>query len=177
MKQLLILLLLLPMSEKTVIDFNSSKPNDWMIINDTVMGGRSDASIEITGDSVVFTGTVSLQNNGGFVSYRSPFQKFDFSDYNGIEIKYKSTGRRFSLQLDTNRRWWLPNYKHHFENNSNEWVVARLPFEDFQKYQIGKDTGKKMTSSKLDEVIRVGIILLDKKEGPFELEVDYISLY
>lgn len=177
MKQLLFFLLLLPMSQKSIIDFNDSKPIDWIIINDTVMGGRSDASIEITDDSVVFTGTVSLQNNGGFVSYRSPFQKFDFSDYNGIEIKYKSTGRRFSLQLDTNRSWWLPNYKHHFENDSSEWVVEKLAFEDFEKYQIGKTTGKKMTSSKLDEVIRIGIILLDKKEGSFQLEVDYINLY
>lgn len=177
MKHLLFLLLLLPMSEKTIIDFNRSTPNDWNIINDTVMGGRSDASIELTDDSVIFTGNVSLQNNGGFVSYRSPFQRYDLSEYNGIEIRYRSTGRRFSLQLDTNRRWWLPNYKHHFENDSNEWVSEQLFFEEFEKYQIGKATGKKMTSSKLDEVIRIGIILLDKKEGPFQLEVDDIKLY
>jgi len=161
----------------TIIDFSNNLSNDWMIINDTVMGGRSDASIELTDDSIIFTGNVSLQNNGGFVSYRSPFQRYDLSDHNGIEIRYKSTGRRFSLQLDTNRRWWLPNYKHHFENDSNEWITEQLSFEEFEKYQIGKATGKKMTSSKLDEVIRIGIILLDKKEGPFQLEVDYIKLY
>ena len=34
--------------------------------------------------------------------------------------------------------------------------------------------GKKVPN-KLENIIRIGIILSDKKEGPFELEIDYIE--
>lgn len=176
MKKLILLFFTVAMNQP-LINFSNESSSNWQIINDTVMGGRSKAAVEFTGNSMIFTGIVSLKNNGGFVSYRSPYQRFDFNDFKGVEIRYRSTGRAFSFQLETNQAWRLPNYKHSFENTTNEWVIEKLSFSDFEEYRVGRKTGKKMTLSELDKVIRIGFILIDKKEGPFQLEVDYVKLY
>ena len=43
--------------------------NDWTIVNDTVMGGVSQATVtDHPQGGVVFSGTLSLANNGGFAS-------------------------------------------------------------------------------------------------------------
>ena len=44
----------------------------WAVVNDTVMGGRSEANITwVNGRGLVWRGTLSLENNGGFVSIRT----------------------------------------------------------------------------------------------------------
>lgn len=50
-----------------------------------------------------------------------------------------------------------------------------MPLKDFKEFKVGAQTGKKISQSQLKEVLRLGIILLDKKEGPFQLEIDYIK--
>ena len=56
-----------------VFDFRRlDETSDWRIINDTVMGGVSRSRFEATEDGAVFTGEVSLDRGGGFVSMRSP---------------------------------------------------------------------------------------------------------
>ena len=47
-----------------------SELDNWVIINDTVMGGRSRARIDIENQHLVFNGYLSLENNGGFASIR-----------------------------------------------------------------------------------------------------------
>ena len=44
----------------------------WTTVNDPVMGGQSTSSITYGPGGMVFSGTISLENNGGFASARSP---------------------------------------------------------------------------------------------------------
>ncbi|WOI23447.1 CIA30 family protein [Nonlabens ulvanivorans] len=148
---------------------------DWVIVNDGVMGGLSQSTAVSYDNYVLFSGTTSLKNNGGFASYRSPYGNYNLKDYKAVEIKFKSTGRTFYFQLDAYRSWWNPNYKHQFSSNNNEWITVQLPLTEFKEYKVGQQTGKKISQSQLDDVLRLGIILLDKKEGPFELQIDYIK--
>ncbi|GAK76258.1 hypothetical protein JCM19296_1855 [Nonlabens ulvanivorans] len=46
---------------------------DWVIVNDGVMGGLSQSTAVSYDNYVLFSGTTSLKNNGGFASYRSPY--------------------------------------------------------------------------------------------------------
>ena len=49
---------------------NSSR-SDWQVVDDVVMGGRSDGGFYIDENgNGVFEGKVSLENNGGFSSVR-----------------------------------------------------------------------------------------------------------
>mgnify|MGYP001300270260 CR=1 FL=1 len=50
---------------------NSSDVSGWMVVDDIVMGGRSSGLFRLDKDGHgVFTGEVSLENNGGFSSVR-----------------------------------------------------------------------------------------------------------
>ncbi len=52
--------------------------NQWRIVNDGVMGGLSSSKATIKDDKIIFSGNVSLENNGGFASLRSPVKDYDF---------------------------------------------------------------------------------------------------
>ncbi|MDH3323720.1 MAG: CIA30 family protein, partial [Flavobacteriaceae bacterium] len=54
------------------IDFGKTTGGqNWMIVNDDVMGGLSNSTAELTDSTLIFKGTLSLKNNGGFASIRS----------------------------------------------------------------------------------------------------------
>lgn len=164
------------MSSMDQIKFGTNgNSTNWTIVNDGVMGGLSQSTVIAYEDYVLFSGATSLKNNGGFVSYRSPYKNYNLANYTTVEIKFKSTGRTFFFQLDAYRAWWYPNYKHSFSSNSNEWNTIQLPLKDFKEYRVGKQTGKNIDPSQLNDILRLGIILFDKKEGPFEIQVEYIK--
>ena len=50
-------------------DFTKQGKGKWRIQNDVVMGGRSESQLKMTEENYdLFTGKVSLENNGGFCS-------------------------------------------------------------------------------------------------------------
>jgi hypothetical protein len=158
------------------IDFGQTiGGQDWMIVNDGVMGGLSESTITITKNSLLFKGSISLKNNGGFASIRSNNRKFDLSKYTTVKIKFRSIGRDFALRFASSDLYFRPNYKHHFSSSTGEWEIAELKMSNFKEYTMGRVSGSIVGKEKLENIIRVGIILSDKKEGPFEIEIDYIE--
>ena len=76
------------------IDFGQEGGSlDWQPVNDTVMGGESIGVVDYLDTVAVFEGTVSTDNNGGFVSLRSPVADYDLSPFTEVEISYKATGQ------------------------------------------------------------------------------------
>jgi len=178
MKTLILLSFLSIMSNKTKykIDFGkTSGVQDWMIVNDGVMGGLSRSTVVFTNNSVLFKGIISLKNNGGFAMIRSPKGEFNLSQYSSIRIKFRSRGGKFSIRLATSELYYKPNYKHMFRSVSEDWEIIELSLSDFNEYTLGRLTASDISKEKMDKIIRIGIILNDKKEGPFEIEVDYIE--
>ena len=62
-----------------IFDFDhNTNLNDWKIIDDVVMGGKSNGKFTIDNDgNGVFSGDVSIENNGGFSSLRYQFNKIN----------------------------------------------------------------------------------------------------
>ena len=53
-------------------DFIPNENLNWQVVNDGVMGGRSYGNLTRSGDSeALFSGNLSLENNGGFSSIRA----------------------------------------------------------------------------------------------------------
>jgi hypothetical protein len=93
-----------------------------------------------------------------------------------VKIRYKSTGQKFAFTLEDSKNWTMPNYKGAFSSSDgNAWEEATIFFKDFKQYQIGEPTGKKLTTSVLKNIVRLGIITTEKKEGPFSIEVESIE--
>jgi hypothetical protein len=150
---------------------------DWEIVNDDVMGGRSSSSADLENDRLVFQGNLSLENNGGFASIRGPVDPVDLSKYEKVRLRFRGSSDEFALRLSNSTRWYLPVYKHYFrpEGSPEEWREVEFSLMDFREYAVGRPTGKGVTKDILSQVIRIGIMLSDKQEGAFHLEVDYIE--
>lgn len=162
-------------SEDYTINFSTSDGDQgWVIVNDDVMGGRSTSFAFLKENSLVFKGNVSLENNGGFASIRGPYQKRDLSQFETVIIRCRGTARKFAISLDNSRAWYRPNYKFEFTPEEQAWTKIEIPLREFKESRVGEYSGQTMTNENLKRVIRMGIILYDKKEGPFDLEIDYI---
>jgi NADH dehydrogenase [ubiquinone] 1 alpha subcomplex assembly factor 1 len=154
----------------------ASRTSNWVILSDNVMGGVSEAQIEYGSNSVTLTGIVSLKNRGGFVSLKSYFGKIDLSSYKIVKITFRSTKQKYAFTLENSRRWYEPAYKHEFNAREiNKWETVSLDLNNFAEEVIGEPTGNKANKSILESILRIGISTNEKKEGPFQLEIESIE--
>ena len=73
------------MSQEIFNFSNSSDVSGWMVVDDIVMGGRSSGFFRLDKDGYgMFTGEVSLENNGGFSSVRYDFNSMQTNKYTKI---------------------------------------------------------------------------------------------
>jgi len=119
-------------------DANVHLNPEWEYVADTVMGGVSTGQInveDVAGRAATrLTGTVSLDNNGGFVQMAFDLLPdgtgLDASGYTGIEIDVLGNGEAYDLRLRTDaltRPW--QSFRTEFTAPS-EWTTIRLPFTD-----------------------------------------------
>ena len=157
------------------IDFGKEGDGiDWQIVDDGVMGGLSEGEGTLYDDYLQFQGFVSLENNGGFSSLRSPCQNMDLSSFTMVEIRYKSTDYSVGFTLNKHRVWYLPNYKMNLQPTNGKWAIATIKLTDIDEYQVGRPTGNFLDKASLAQMIRMGFITNEKRAGTFDFEVDYI---
>ena len=156
------------------VTFNTKDVSNWSVINDGVMGGLSKGRLTDTDSGVLFYGTVSLENNGGFASYRSPFMRYELGDFEYVSVKYRSEEMAIAFQLDTEQAFYLPNYKMSLPP-SKEWTVKKMKLTDLAQYRLGYPTGKDLTKDQLARVIRLGFITNEKRAGDFKIEIASIT--
>lgn len=181
MKTLIILSLLISTmaTSSYKIDFGTSKHGDeWVIVNDGVMGGQSESKARMLENSIIFEGFISLRNNGGFASLRNQGEKIDISEFSHVKIRFKTnTQRKFSFRLSAHNAFYRPFYKHEFGAKNNEWNTVIMKLTDFKQYNLSGETGRWLNSKEMLNDFRMGIILYDKQEGSFEIEIDIIEFY
>lgn len=156
----------------------SPKTSDlkWYVVNDTVMGGRSSGDFDVVNETLKFAGTTNT-NGGGFSSIRSQTLDLDLSEHEGIQLKLKGDGRRYTWRLSTTARWrGRPiSYWAEFATQENAWTVVNLPFEQFKPQFRGyKLDGPKLATS---EITGMGLMIYDKENGPFEFELESVHAY
>ena len=145
----------------------------WVAVNDTVMGGRSQSTLRIDASGqLVWSGVLSLENNGGFVSIRSPGGWSDWTGYDGVEVVVEAAGRDIQVSLQRadgvvragGYRAILPSM------NEGETSVF-IPFSAFVLTQFGRRISGPPLRSGLKQVGQRGLLIADKKEGSFEVKV------
>ena len=80
--------------------FKDKNFEGWKSLNDTVMGGASNAVCEITNTGLLFKGNV-VEESGGFVSCRSPIFNplLNLNEYLGFELKIDGQGRTYKFAV------------------------------------------------------------------------------
>jgi NADH dehydrogenase [ubiquinone] 1 alpha subcomplex assembly factor 1 len=166
--------------QQSVAEFTpeESEKLDWRIIDDGVMGGLSQGKREIGKDGILrFFGTLSLENNGGFSSLRTGDVKLDLSGADGVILRVKGDGRTYQLRFSTDAdyRGREISFQAGFPTPKGEWIEVKVPFDRFTGTWRGMELPNKVFDPA--KIRRIGLQLADKKQGPFELRVDWIRSY
>lgn len=165
---------MLTATPQVVFDFDTStNPNSWQIVDDVVMGGRSDGNFEINEEGHgVFSGTVSLENNGGFSSVRHSTRINEVSANDKLVIKLKGDGKKYQFRVKQDSRAYY-SYIYTFET-SGEWEEVEIPLKEMYP----SFRGRKLNSPNFShDTIREVIFLIgNKKAQDFKLIIDKILI-
>lgn len=160
--------------ERTLFDFEDGSRSNWRTVNDGVMGGRSVGRYQVTdSDALEFFGTLSLANNGGFASVRSRGNRLGLEPGDSLVLRVRGDGRKYSLNLYTPTRRMAFSYRAEFQTKRDTWIEIALPLDRFYATSFGR---RVRSTLKPADVSGVGIVLGDKKAGPFKLQVDWIKV-
>ncbi len=146
----------------------------WTTVNDPVMGGRSTSTVTYGDGGLVFSGTVSLDNNGGFASARGPVDPaigVGAAGAAALRIAALGDGKTYVLKVETGQPW---SYIQRFPTQAGVVQTYDLPVGSFEA--VGRFLDP-VPAPPLDPstINRVGIYILDKQEGPFRLVVRAID--
>ncbi len=166
-----------PLTEIMIFDFkNPESFKPWQVVNDTVMGGVSESSLQPGGKgTALFKGTVSLKNNGGFCSTSSrENKKYDLSGFQGIGVRVKGDGKTYMLTVKTDASFSGYAYQFPFATKKDQWMTVTVPFKDF----VARFRGQPVPNAppvKSSDITSFGFLIADKQEGPFALEIEWIK--
>jgi len=164
-------------AEKLLFDFQvATNQPVWQVVNDDVMGGVSTSHFEAFSNRVaVFKGVVSLENNGGFASVRSSPALQDLSGCGCFLVRLRGDGHRYKFTVRTATGFDAPLYQCGFVTKRNEWEEHRLVFKDFVPTFRGR-TLTDVPPLNPANVVSVGLLIADKQEGPFRLEMSWVKV-
>lgn len=149
----------------------------WANVNDVVMGGVSDSAMQLTPDgTAVFAGNLSLKNSGGFASVRTVLERRKYADFAGFQIRVKGDGKRYSFRARNDDRFDGVVYKFDFETAPDEWIEIDLPFAGFVPSFRGRTLNDALPLDNAN-IVQIGLLISNKQEGAFRLEVERIEAY
>lgn len=161
------------------------------VVNDTVMGGRSDSEV-LTSQGAVFRGSVTKRGGGGFASAR--FQPRDRREFlamlrgaEGLVVKLQrcqgAAGWKLQLNSQKEKQW-----QQDFSLRGTQEEEIRIPFSSMWPTWRGRVVGSRgLTLADLEDIQGFGVMLSflsadgsnngEFQEGPFELRLLSISTF
>ena len=106
-----------------------SQSLNWQIVDDVVMGGRSDGNFAIDEEGhIAYSGHVSLENNGGFSSLRCRMEPVAISSYGTAVLKLKGDGKSYQFRIKSSL-YDRHSYIAHFQTDGS-WQTIEIPLDD-----------------------------------------------
>ncbi len=164
--------------EVILFDFGTlANMDDWLIVNDGVMGGLSKSRFILSdSNTAVFSGNVSLENNGGFASTRTKAMQFHLDGFKGILVRVKGDGKKYQFRIRTDDRFDGVSYRYHFETDIDQWQTISVPFNKCVPAFRGRILPDVEPVS-LKDIQQMGFLISDKQAGDFNLETQWIKAY
>lgn len=122
---------------KAFEDFGTDAQTRWKYIADGVMGGVSDGRAEFANNAepahIRLTGTVSTENNGGFIQVRRLMPDAWPEGTEGLTLDVRGNGEDYYVFLRTSemtRPWHFYNASFRAEG---DWSTVQIPLGDFER--------------------------------------------
>ena len=148
----------------------------WSVQNDTVMGGVSESSSTWVNKQLVFSGNLSLENNGGFVSCFGPVDEKLATVIGGatsLNLRATGDGKTYLFQL---RGSDGTNYVQRFTSTMEEDQVYVLPLSEFTSVDWRLTEITDAPPIETSNIYQMGIYLVDKQTGPFKIAISSIGV-
>ena len=158
--------------QSPTLDFHLNTIQNWSTLNDSVMGGISEGAMTQDQPGVgIFTGQLSLENRGGFSSTRSPVFLGMFKDQSGVILRVRGDHHTYTFLASTNtqRGSWQRDF-----TVTSEWQDLFIPFSEMT-LSIRGWTPPNPPSLQPELINRIGLLIKDKDESPFRLEIKSIK--
>ena len=162
------------MAPKVMFQFNQkSEINNWLIVDDNVMGGKSLSTFKLNTDGYgVFGGSISLENNGGFCSVRYSFEKVKLNRNSKIRIKLLGDGKDYQFRIKSNSGDYY-SYITTF-STSGVWQETEISLKNMYPSFRGRRLDKPNFSD--DYFEEITFLIGNKKKEDFKLMIDRIEL-
>lgn len=140
---------------------------DWFPVDDRVMGGLSSSRAQPSVDGLVFTGDLSLEQNGGFASIRTRPRDYALAGTRALVLRVRGDGKTYKLGIRTDDAFDGVQYQTRFHTRADAWEVIRLPIADFEP----RFRGRPVSAPPLDPALirTFGLLIADRQAGPFRL--------
>lgn len=163
--------------EILITNFKQVRDPAWNVVNDGVMGGLSSGRMDYqSGGQAVFSGSVSLVNNGGFTSCRMKLSAQLPAGCSTIILRVKGDGKKYKFRIRTDHNWDGITYSADFMTEKDTWKMIELPIADF----VGTFRGRILHQAPpldVTHIRQIGLLISDQQSGPFSLVIDWIKCY
>lgn len=163
------------MTTLTLVDFNKkSDVNQWRVVDDGVMGGRSQGSFTLNDEGHgVFSGDVSLENNGGFSSVRYRTGDTDISGMTKVVLRVKGDGKSYQFRVRDDAGSYY-SYITTF-STTGEWQDIEINLDDLYASFRGRVLDiPNFSGTRIEEIT---FLIGNKKKENFDLLIDKIELH
>ncbi|MFT7431339.1 MAG: hypothetical protein ACI971_001800 [Colwellia sp.] len=156
-----------------MIDFSKQENGRWRITNDGVMGGLSNGEMTIAQDHGIFSGSISLDNNGGFSSVFRAVDNLPQS-YKKLVINTEGDGQAYQLRLIIYVNGYRLAYKHDFKTVANKRENHIFELADFKATFRGRAIPNAPILNS-EDIREVGFLMTKKVPGQFALSIFTLS--
>ena len=163
-------------TEHMILDFSRAEDRtSWRIVNDGVMGGISQSEIFFgEQNELIFRGTVSLENNGGFASSRRGATSYNLGGYSGMLLQVRGDGKEYQLRVRTDNKFDGISYRYRFKTQTGKTQTVKAHFSDFEPVFRGRIIADAAPLS-AEKIQQIGFLIADKQAGQFSIEIDWIK--
>ncbi|GGZ63392.1 CIA30 family protein [Paraglaciecola chathamensis] len=155
--------------------FKINESDSWKSVNDGVMGGISKSQLSHVDKLAVFSGHVSLENNGGFASVTRRVFAINVTHDAELSIRVMGDGKRYQLRLKPSLEKGVPSYVVGLTTQANVWQTFRFKLSEFKATLRGKKVADAPMLNWQD-VKQLGFLIGDRQQGDFCLLIDSITL-
>ncbi len=161
---------------QTLFDFSDNRAyTAFYNVDDGVMGGVSQGNLRRGDGTLVFSGTVRLENNGGFSSMSSRFESVDLSGFDGMWLRVRGDGKRYRIHLKDRATLGPVVYQATFMTRADEWIDAYIAFASLRPQWYGQSIPALPINTR--HISAFTVIIEDKQKGTFALEIARIGAY
>jgi NADH dehydrogenase [ubiquinone] 1 alpha subcomplex assembly factor 1 len=147
----------------------------WQVINDDVMGGLSLGSTTLLDTSFMFSGDISIENNGGFSSVYRPVSTLS-TQFDSINLRVLGDGNLYQIRIRSQVDGYNLAYKLNFYTKKNVEQHLTFRLSDFQASFRGRLISG-APELKAENVTHVGFLITNKQPISFALIVNDIVFY